>query len=109
MVIQRFKEVQNEILIEFKNGYDIERIHLSQLLYIKAEGNYVEIYLQSRKVVVRNTLEAVLQEINNDFIVRIHRSFAVNTQKIKKRSNTEIDLGDTQLPISRSYSQVLKS
>ena len=55
MVIQRFHEVQNEILIEFKNGYDIERIYLSELLYIKAEGNYVEIYLQSRKVVVRNT------------------------------------------------------
>jgi two-component system response regulator LytT len=108
MVIQRFQEVQNEILIEFKNGYDIERIHLSELLYIKAEGNYVEIYLQSRKVVVRNTLEAILQEINNDLIVRIHRSFAVNTQKIKKRSNTEIDLGEVQLPISRSYSQVLK-
>lgn len=108
MVIQRFQEVQNEILVEFKNGYDIERIHLSELLYIKAEGNYVEIYLQSRKVVVRNTLEAILQEINNEIIVRIHRSFAVNTHKIKKRSNTEIDLGEVQLPISRSYSQVLK-
>lgn len=108
MVIQRFHEVQNEILIEFKNGYDIERIHLSELLYIKAEGNYVEIYLQSRKVVVRNTLEAILQEINNDLIVRIHRSFAVNTQKIKKKSSSEIDLGEVQLPISRSYSQVLK-
>ena len=108
MVIQRFHEVQNEILIEFKNGYDTERIHLSELLYIKAEGNYVEIYLQSRKVVVRNTLEAILQEINNDLIVRIHRSFAVNTQKIKKKSSSEIDLGEVQLPISRSYSQVLK-
>lgn len=108
MVIQRFHEVQNEILIEFKNGYDIERIHLSELLYIKAEGNYVEIYLQSRKVVVRNTLEAILQEINNDLVVRIHRSFAVNTQKIKKKSSSEIDLGEVQLPISRSYSQVLK-
>ena len=96
------------ILIEFKNGYDTERIHLSELLYIKAEGNYVEIYLQSRKVVVRNTLEAILQEINNDLIVRIHRSFAVNTQKIKKKSSSEIDLGEVQLPISRSYSQVLK-
>lgn len=109
MVIQRFQEVQNEILIEFKNGYDIERIYLSELLYIKAEGNYVEIFLQNRKVVVRNTLEAILQEINNELIVRIHRSFAINSQKIKKRSNTEIDLGEVQLPISRSYSQVLKS
>jgi two-component system, LytTR family, response regulator LytT len=108
MVIQRFQEVQNEILIEFKNGYDNERIHLNELLYIKAEGNYVEIFLQNRKVVVRNTLEAILLEINNELIVRIHRSFAVNTQKIKKRSSTEIDLGEVQLPISRSYSQVLK-
>ncbi|MFN5985128.1 MAG: LytR/AlgR family response regulator transcription factor [Fluviicola sp.] len=108
MVIQRFQEVQNEILIEFKNGYDTERIHLSELLYIKAEGNYVEIFLVNRKVVVRNTLEAILQEINNELIVRIHRSFAVNVQKVKKRSTIEIDLGEIQLPISRSYSQVLK-
>lgn len=108
MVIQRFHEVQNEVLIEFKNGYDLERIHLSDLKYIKAEGNYVEIYLQSRKLLVRNTLEAILQEMNNELIVRIHRSFAINTQKIKKRSSLEVDLGDIQLPISRSYAQVFK-
>lgn len=108
MVIQRFHEVQNEVLIEFKNGYDLERIHLSDLKYIKAEGNYVEIYLQSRKLLVRNTLEAILQEMNNELIVRIHRSFAINTQKIKKRSTLEVDLGDIQLPISRSYAQVFK-
>ena len=108
MVIQRFHEVQNEVLIEFKNGYDLERIHLSELKYIKAEGNYVEIYLQSRKLLVRNTLEAILQEMNNELIVRIHRSFAINTQKIKKRSTLEVDLGDIQLPISRSYAQVFK-
>jgi DNA-binding LytR/AlgR family response regulator len=108
MVIQRFQEVQEEVLIEFKNGYDLERIHLSELQYIKAEGNYVEIYLDSRKVVVRNTLEAILQEMNSELIIRIHRSFAINTQKIKKRSNAEVDLGEVQLPISRSYSQIFK-
>ncbi len=109
MVVQRFEEVSDEIVLEIKSGYEKERIFLNEILYLKSEGNYVEIYLESRKVVVRNTLESILQDMNQEAIIRIHRSFAVNRLKIIKHSSSEIFLEKITLPISRTYITSLKS
>ncbi len=109
MVVQRFEEVEEEIVLELKNGYETERLALKELVYLKAEGNYVEIYLESKKIVIRNTLELLLQEIKNEKIVRIHRSYAINMSKVKKHSNSEVMLDKITLPISRSYVLDFKS
>jgi two-component system, LytTR family, response regulator LytT len=109
MVVQRFEKEQEGIVLEFKNAYEIEHVYLNELIYIKAEGNYVEIYLESRKIVIRNTLEGILLEMRNENILRIHRSYAINIAKIKKHSSLEVMLENITLPISRSYVLEFKS
>ena len=103
MVTARLNEIRENQVIEFKNGVEIERVGLSDLNFIKSESNYLEVYTNQKKYVLRNTMEAFLSEINNENIVRVHRSFAVNRLKIKKYSRTEIEVCDAQIPISRSY------
>lgn len=107
MVIERFKEEQG-VSLAIKNGYGTEFIQLNELVYLKAEGNYVEICLETRKILVRNTLEQLIAEINNDQIVRIHRSYAVNQAKVKKQSSTEVFVQQISLPISRSFALEIK-
>ena len=108
MVIERFKEEQI-VSLALKNGYETEYFNLDELIYLKADGNYVELCLQSRKVVVRNSLENILSELNSDYILRIHRSYAVNKTKIQKLSSTEVILQKMSLPISRSFAQEVKN
>ena len=107
MVVQRFLETK-ESLISIKNGLDKEQFLLSELLYLKAEGNYVEIHLESRKILVRNSLEAILVELDIEGIYRIHRSYAVNSHKVHKFSSAEIRINDSILPVSRTYSTDLR-
>ncbi len=107
MVVQRFLETK-ENLVSIKNGIDKEQFKISELLYLKAEGNYVEIHLESRKILVRNSLEAILSDLEIDSLFRIHRSYAVNSNKVSKFSSGEIRINDCILPVSRTYSTELK-
>jgi len=107
MVVQRFIETK-ENLVTLKNGTEQEQFKLSELLYLKADGNYVEIHLESRKLLVRNSLESILSELEIDNIFRIHRSYAVNSLKVSKFSSGEIRINDSILPVSRTYSTELK-
>ena len=107
MVVQRHLELQ-EAILTVKNGTDTEQFKLNELEFLKAEGNYVEIHLDNRKILIRNSLEALLAELQLDSIYRIHRSYAVNSSKIVKYSNNEIKLENVTLPVSRSYSIELK-
>ncbi len=109
MVVSRLNELREERSVEVKNGNEIERVLVQDILYIKAEGNYVELVLTNKKMVIRNTLEMFLQELNCDALIRVHRSYAVNKLNIKKHSSSEVELENAVLPISRSYSAEIKN
>jgi two-component system response regulator LytT len=86
-----------------KDGYDNIIIPLKSIRYIEAEGNYLTVYCDDKKHVLRQSLENFLKETDSDLFFRIHRSFAVNIQKVVRYSKKEIVLTDnTTLPISRS-------
>lgn len=89
--------------ISIKDGYKNIIIPIRSIRYIEAEGNYLNIYCDEKKHVIRQSLEKFLQEVNNDIFFRIHRSFAVNIQKVIRYSKKEIVMeNDTVLPISRN-------
>jgi DNA-binding LytR/AlgR family response regulator len=51
---------------------------------------------------VRQSLDAFMDEANNDILFRIHRSYAVNIQKVIRYSKKEIFMNDITLPVSRN-------
>lgn len=108
MVVERFREEFGGTMA-VKNGYETEYIKLDELVYLKADGNYVEVCLRARKVVIRNSLENIVSELNSDNILRIHRSYAVNKTKIQKHSSTEVMVDGVSLPVSRSFAQEVKA
>jgi two-component system, LytTR family, response regulator LytT len=86
-----------------KDGYDSIIIPLKSIRYIEAEGNYLNVYCDEKKHVLRQSLENFLKDTNSSIFFRIHRSFAVNIQKVVRYSKKEIVLTDnTTLPISRN-------
>jgi len=88
--------------IQIKDGYDIVLIDAQTIRYIEAEGNYLNIFCDDKKYVVRQSLDAFLEEAKNDILYRIHRSYAVNIQKVVRYSKKEIFLKDMALPVSRN-------
>lgn len=97
-----------------RNGKFTISIKKEEILYIKSADNYVEIFYLDEGKVMNQLLRNSLRNIENMFVsaglIRCHRLYVVNMQKVKlvKRSKESIlilELSETteSIPVSSTY------
>lgn len=90
-----------------KTGYEEEKVMLDDILYIEAEGNYLNFILKSRKLLSRQTMSDILQIIPENQFVRIHRSYIIAYNKVEKIARQSVSIQETEIPIGASYEEKL--
>lgn len=99
-----------------RNGKFTISIKKEDILYIKSADNYVEIFYLDEGKVMNQLLRNSLRNIENMFVsaglIRCHRLYVVNMQKVKlvKRSKESIlvlELSETteSIPVSSTYAK----
>ena len=94
----------NEIFV--KSGTRLVRLKLDQVLFLKAEGNYVEFVLEKGNVLCLMTMKRV-EEIMPDGYIRAHRSYMVNWRKILKIEDNTLFIGPHRVPLGDAYRDAL--
>lgn len=90
--------------VNLKVDGKVRRIRSMDIYFVKASGDFVEVYLEKEKILFRSTMknmESLLEEAS--FIIRIHRSYLVNISKVNSYNAKELDLPGHKLPLSKSY------
>lgn len=98
----------NNDYIIVKSEYKLIQIAIPNILYIEGLKDYVKIYLEDSDKCVMSlmslkTLEASLPQ---DRFMRVHRSFIVQTSKIKVIERNRIVFGKQYIPVSDSYKDI---
>lgn len=99
------KENDEPKFIIIKSEYKLIQIAIANILYIEGLKDYVKIYLEDTPAPVMSlmslkTLEASLPASK---FIRVHRSFIVQTSKIKMIERNRIVFGKQYIPISDTY------
>jgi two-component system, LytTR family, response regulator LytT len=83
-----------------------ERVKLSEIVFLKAEGNYTIIHKKDRKYTVKQSLRQFMKQLDSRF-VQIQKAYVVNKEYIDRISRVEkqVILGHYVLPIGRSFQQ----
>jgi DNA-binding LytR/AlgR family response regulator len=89
-----------------KDGYSTHVINISEILYIESEGNYINIFTSNKKYLSRQNMESILLDIDSNDFLKIHRSYVVNLNKVKKYSSKEVIINEIMLPISKTFYDV---
>ena len=108
------------IQIGADSSLDVLHIFAEHLIYCKAAGNYIEVCWNDgevvRKQLVRSTLQSLKKQLAKvKFLKQSHRSWIVNTQKIRQISRFEnnyllqLKHIDTKVPVSRSHLSMYKA
>jgi len=99
----------SDVLHEFfvKDGGDLVKISVEDILFIKADDNYTRIYNKEKSYVITKTLKTIEEKLPESDFIRIHRSFVVNLSFIDKIKDNTLFIGKHSLPISRSYMENL--
>jgi DNA-binding LytR/AlgR family response regulator len=86
-----------------KDGHERIRIQFYDILYLEALKDYTGIITKERKYCVLTPLGSLLKEKPFQSFIRIHRSYAVQKNYIRKVTPRVVMVNDIQLPIGRSY------
>lgn len=80
------KEVQVEILerIAVKSGTKIHVVLIPEILYLQADGDYVQIFTAQGKYLKEQTMKYFEEHLPENQFVRVHRSVIVNVEMISR-------------------------
>ncbi len=89
-----------------KIGYEHIRIAFEDILYLAADGDYCEVYLQGKKHLSSEPMKKWIELLEGWDFFRIHKSYVVNIHQIEKVSGGTLLLRDgSQLPLGRAYKE----
>ena len=89
----------------------LEKIEVADVLYLKADGHYCEIYVLDRKFIVHSSINELAARLPPKQFIQTHRSYLVNKQKIKSvdLQDSVILIDNYQVPVStRNKEKLLK-
>jgi len=94
---------KKEPVVFVKDGYLKIKLPISRISSVKSENNYLEIYSQDKKYVIRQSLDNFLEDIGSNNMVRVHRSHAVNMDKVEAVNGKYVLIAGEKIPLSRKY------
>ena len=101
--------------IVVKSSGDLHFVKTSDVLWLEAQGDFVKVQTIDQTQLVRETLQAMERKLDGSRFIRIHRSFVVNVEHIKRVApalygdHTVFMSDGSKLRLSRSYRHQLKA
>ena len=85
------------------------KVYMDEILYIESKKEYINIVTKERAFLTKFQLGEIEEHLAKNNFIRVHRSFIVSSEKINAFSATEIEIGGLQIPIGRSYKELVIS
>ncbi len=110
--------IQNDkILTILPTGGNTMKVERNNFVYAHSQGNYSTIYYLEKgnlnKELVRISLKTLEEQISDEFVLRCHRSFIINTNHItRKKGNAQgyklkLNHISVSIPVSRNHIDIV--
>jgi DNA-binding LytR/AlgR family response regulator len=108
VALDNFGKKNYQDFLKVKEGNLYKMIDLKDILYIKADDNYLEIHTNNKKYIRRMCLKNLLKKLCFKGFIRVHRSFIVNKKYILNVHFNKVNISGMMIPVSRNYRHNLK-
>ena len=109
IALSSFEIKKSSEQVIFKNGSKKELIQLQELLWIKSSGVYSEVQTTNSRFLVRDSLANILNDNSIPSLIKVHRSYLVNSNNIKSVGIDYVEIEQEKIPISRQFRQNIQS
>lgn len=76
------------------------KLYETDILYVESFLHYIVIHTKDKEYKIKENISVFENRVSNDFY-RIHRSYLVSLKHITRISRTSVNIGNTELPLSR--------
>ena len=85
-----------------------EKVPIENILYLKASGAYTEIFTTKKKFTFSDNLSYFAKKLISPQLVRVHRSWVVNVEKVERIEETIMIIANQKIPVGKTYRDILK-
>ncbi len=78
------------------------KILFEEILFIESLKDYVRIQVNDQKIITKDKI-SIFEKKLPDYFLRVHRSYIINSKKIKAYTAHDIEISDIEIPIGISY------
>jgi len=103
LVVEQRKVIKNQIFLYADKT--IYKTNIKDILFLKAEVDYVNVVTHEREVLVLDSLRDWSEKLSQFNFKRAHRSYIINLDHIEKVSGNQVFVKSNALPIGRTYKQ----
>jgi DNA-binding LytR/AlgR family response regulator len=90
-----------------KDKFKYSKLIINDILWIKSDGNYLEINTLNKKEIIRATMSGFMDRLNRSNFFRTHKSYIVNLDYLSRFETPYVTIVDTKIPISKTFSDEL--
>ncbi len=95
-------EAEGQEFIFVSSNLQKKKVVINEIKWIEALGDYIKLVtIDDAKILVLSTMKSFLERLPKEQFVRIHKSYAVNVDRVEKFSSTKVEIGGRQIPMSR--------
>ena len=99
-------EITTLDFIFIKTENRLEKINISDILFIEGMRDYRRIHTVAKKIMTLQNFKELEQLIPLHLVCRVHKSYMVSLSKIESIERSRIRIGKEIIPISDTYSEV---
>jgi DNA-binding LytR/AlgR family response regulator len=91
-----------------KSGVRKIKLCFSDVTHIQGLKDYAIIHAATGKIVIKGSVKSMQQLFPDALFIRVHKSFIVAKNKIRRIEKNRIIIGDHQIPIGRNYKEEME-
>ncbi|NND31667.1 MAG: response regulator [Saprospiraceae bacterium] len=80
----------------------LEKVMYDQILFIEADRAYTKVVTRDRTFTLSQTLKKIESRIQVPYLLRVHRSYIINTRNVDRIAEGYVYIGKHKIPVSRS-------
>lgn len=85
-----------------KSGKTFRKILLKEILYFEGEKDYVRLVTEQEQILIYRRLKDIEEQLKSPF-VRVHHSYIINYEQLRKLEDNHIDIADQRIPVSEKF------
>ncbi|HVV05119.1 MAG TPA: LytTR family DNA-binding domain-containing protein [Puia sp.] len=89
--------------IHIRADRKMQKVAIDDIIYIESLRDYSKIVTRSKKIITRQPISSIENNLPADSFIRIHRSYLVSIRKIESYTNEFVEIAQQELPIGRMY------
>ena len=102
LAIKRLK--REEKFLQFRSNGEDFKIPTNEILYIKSQGNYLDIITEKRAYTIRCKIGDFIAATPDTLeYLRVHRSYIIRIDQISSKGKNWVVINDQKIPVGETY------